>query len=81
MKAYKFQIWHEITNPITGQFIVNTERTQIVHAINYVKAREKVELKPKEFIYKTSCLGNVRKIIETRYEYIPLKNKKYERMS
>lgn len=81
MKAYKFQIWYEVTNPTTGKFVTNTERTQIVHAANYKKAREKVELKPKEFIYNTTCLGNVVKIIETRYEYVPLKKQKYERMS
>ncbi len=81
MKAYKFQIWYEVTNPTTGEFIINTERVQTIHAVNYKKAREGVELKPKEFIYKTTCLGNVKKIIETRYEYVPLKNQKYERMS
>ena len=77
MKAYKFQIWKEIIN-ISGEFSHNSERIEIVHANNLQDAKKKLTLQPKEWIYKSTCLGTVRKIVEVRFEYTPLKRAKYE---
>ena len=77
MKAYKFQIWKEITN-VSGEFSHNSERTQTVHAHNLQAAKKKITLQPKEWIYATNCLGTVRKIIEVRFEYTPLKHNNYK---
>jgi hypothetical protein len=79
MKAYKFQIWKEINNG--GKFSHNAERVETIHANNFVSAKKKITLGQEEWIYKTTCLGSVRKIVETRFEYTPLKGNSYEALS
>lgn len=76
MKAYKFYIWHAGTDE-KGNFTGNIERTQIIHAHNEKAAKQKVDLDMtlEEWIYRVECLGVVRKVIETRYEYTPLKKR------
>mgnify|MGYP003551956467 CR=1 FL=1 len=77
MKAYRFQIWHEVTT-LGGGFSHNSERLQTVHAKNVKDAKEKITLGEREFIYTITCLGTVRTVVTTTYEYTPLKKIKYE---
>lgn len=78
MKGYQVSIWRECF--MNGEFTHNSSREVVIHANNKKDARQKAknQMQEKEFIYKITLLGKVVKIIETRYEYKPLKHPKYE---
>lgn len=76
MKGYKFTVWLQTDYG-------NSDRpSPIIHARNLKEAWEKFKkerpLEKNEWVYRVDCLGSVRKVIEVRYEYIPLKKPRFE---
>lgn len=77
MKGYQFIIWLET---LGGENI--ERRRPIIHARNLKEAWKKFEdtnkLAEREWVYKVNCLGTVKKRVEIKWEYTPLKNHHYE---
>ena len=79
MKGYKAHFWKQVTGE-DGKYLWTITREVTYHCNNKKIARKKAdeELKQDEWIYKIECLGTVRKIVETRWEYTPLRRERYD---
>lgn len=83
MKGYRFVIW---LKTISGYWNSNIPSV-VIHARNLKEAWNKFESNDeykkfqdseKYWIYKVECLGTVKKVVETHFEYTPLVRSKYE---
>ena len=80
MLGFRVYIWRSVKH--NGEFVVNNERTEIVHARNEDEAKSKVVLAPAkhhdgnltidvsaEFIYGVEKIGTVKVVTRKFYEY------------